>query len=184
MTENVIFDISDACSIRWNQFCSILNNFKKNFSKIPMKYSKNGQKYTMSKNTSNMLFETCWTLCKKPHFSTQSRSRYTFFWMTRYFICSKWDLVHNISVEAVKSLEGHMFQHKNLEKKTFKDFLSTFWPLKLPNFHSFERLFLEMEKEKKIVIGDNLRRHITYKSPRWAVFYDDVCSLHMHCERF
>ena len=38
----------------------------------------------MSKNTSNMFFETCWTLCKKPHFSTWSRSRYTFFWMTRY----------------------------------------------------------------------------------------------------
>ena len=38
----------------------------------------------MSKNTSNMLFETCWIPCKKPHFSTWSRSRYTFFWMTRY----------------------------------------------------------------------------------------------------
>ena len=40
----------------------------------------------MSKNTSNMLFETCWTPCKKPHFSTWSRSRYTFFWMTRYVL--------------------------------------------------------------------------------------------------
>ena len=55
------------------------------FPKIPMKYSKNGQKFAMSKNTSNMLFEPCWTLCKKPHLSTWSRSRYTFFWMTRYF---------------------------------------------------------------------------------------------------
>ena len=54
------------------------------FPKIPMKYSKNGQKFAMSKNTSNMLFKTCWTLCKKPHLSTWSRSRYTFFWMTRY----------------------------------------------------------------------------------------------------
>ena len=60
------------------------------FSKIPMKCSKNGQKFAMSKNTSNMLFETCWTPCKKPHFSTWSRSRYTFFWMTRYQL-------HNIS---------------------------------------------------------------------------------------
>ena len=34
-------------------------------SKIPMKYSKNGQIFVTSKNTSNMLFETC----KKPHFS-------------------------------------------------------------------------------------------------------------------
>ena len=55
------------------------------FPKIPMKYSKNGQKFAMSKNTSNMLFKTCWTLCKKPHLSTWSRSRYTFFWMTRYY---------------------------------------------------------------------------------------------------
>ena len=54
------------------------------YPKIPMKYSKNGQKFAMSKNTSNMLFRTCWTLCKKPHLSTWSRSRYTFFWMTRY----------------------------------------------------------------------------------------------------
>ena len=56
------------------------------FPKIPMKYSKNGQKFAMSKNTSNMLFKTCWTLCKKPHLSTWSRSRYTFFWMTRYLV--------------------------------------------------------------------------------------------------
>ena len=54
------------------------------FSKIPMKYSKNGQKFAMSKITSNTSFNTCWTPCKKPHFSTWSRSRYTFFWTTRY----------------------------------------------------------------------------------------------------
>ena len=60
---------------------------KKFFPKIPMKYSKNGQKFAMSKNASNMLFETCWTTCKKPQFSTRSRSWYTFFWMTRYVIC-------------------------------------------------------------------------------------------------
>ena len=31
MTESVIFDISDACSIRWNEFCSFWNNFKNFF---------------------------------------------------------------------------------------------------------------------------------------------------------
>ena len=54
------------------------------FSKIPMKYIKNGQKISMSKNPSNMLFNTCWTPCKKPHVSTRSRSWYTFFWITPY----------------------------------------------------------------------------------------------------
>ena len=49
------------------------------FPKIPMKYSRNGQKYAMSKNASIMLLKTCWTLCKKRHLSTWSRSRYTFF---------------------------------------------------------------------------------------------------------
>ena len=29
------------------------------FPKIPKKYSKNGQKFAMFKNTSNMLFKTC-----------------------------------------------------------------------------------------------------------------------------
>ena len=57
------------------------------FPKILMKYRRNGQNFAMSKNTSNMLFKTCWTTCKKPHFSTWSRSRYTFFWMTRYHVC-------------------------------------------------------------------------------------------------
>ena len=38
----------------------------------------------MSKNISNMLFRTFWTPCKKPHFSTWSRSWYTFFWITPY----------------------------------------------------------------------------------------------------
>ena len=65
MTKNVIFDILDACSIRWNQFCSIFNNFKNFFTKIPMKYSKNGQKFAMSKNPSNMLINTCWSHAKK-----------------------------------------------------------------------------------------------------------------------
>ena len=71
-------------------FVPFLTTWKNCFPKIPMKYSKNGQKFAMSKNTSNMLFETCWTLCKKPHYSTWSRSRYTFFWMTRYSWLRKW----------------------------------------------------------------------------------------------
>ena len=65
-------------------FIPHLTTSKKNFLRIPGKYSKNGQKFAMSKNVSNMLFETCWTSCKKPHSSTRSRSWYTFFWMTRY----------------------------------------------------------------------------------------------------
>ena len=65
-------------------FIPHLTTSKKIFSRIPMKYSKNGQKFAMSKNASNMLFETCWAPCKKPHISTRSRSWYTFFWMTRY----------------------------------------------------------------------------------------------------
>ena len=54
------------------------------FPKSPMKYSKNGQNFAMSKNTTDMLFKTCWTPCKKPHISTRSRSWYTFFWITPY----------------------------------------------------------------------------------------------------
>ena len=51
------------------------------FPKIPMKYSKNGQNFATSESTSNVLFGTCWT-------PWWSRSRYTFFWMTRYLY--KW----------------------------------------------------------------------------------------------
>ena len=60
-------------------FVPFLKTSKNFFPKIPMKYSKNGQKFAMSKNISNMLFRTFWTPCKKPHFSTWSRSWYTFF---------------------------------------------------------------------------------------------------------
>ena len=53
---------------------SILFNFqqlqKNFFPKILMKYSKNSQKFAMSKNTSDILFETFLTPCKKPHIST------------------------------------------------------------------------------------------------------------------
>ena len=38
----------------------------------------------MSKNTVNDLFETCWTPCNKPHLSSWSRSKFTFFWSTPY----------------------------------------------------------------------------------------------------
>ena len=47
-----------------------------------MKYSKNGQNFALSKNTSDMLFKT-W---KKLHFSTWSRSSYTFFLITPYIV--------------------------------------------------------------------------------------------------
>ena len=76
-------------SVRIN-FVSFSTTSKNNFSNIPMKYSKIGQKFAKSKNPSNMLFETCWILCKKPHFFMWSRSRYTFFWMTRYLLLSWW----------------------------------------------------------------------------------------------
>ena len=68
----------------WINFVPISTTSNFCFSKIPMKYSKNGQKFSMSKNASIMLFKTCWRPCKKPHFSTWSRSWYTFFWITPY----------------------------------------------------------------------------------------------------
>ena len=51
MAESAIFDISDAYSIRIN-FVTF-STTKIFFPKIPMKYSKNGQKFAMSKNISN-----------------------------------------------------------------------------------------------------------------------------------
>ena len=71
----------------WINFVPISTTSNFCFSKIPMKYSKNGEKFAMSKNASNMLFKTCWTPCKKPHFSMRSKSWYTFFWMTHYLSC-------------------------------------------------------------------------------------------------
>ena len=65
-------------------FVPFLTTSNFSFPKIPIKYSKNDQKFAMSKNPSNMLFNTCWAPCKKPHFSTRSRSWYTFFWITLY----------------------------------------------------------------------------------------------------
>ena len=78
-----------------------LKNF---FSKIPMKYSKNGQKFAMSKNTSNMLFETCWTPCKKPHLSKWSRSGYTYFWMTRYMCFATYYDWHIVCMKDTKNV--------------------------------------------------------------------------------
>ena len=59
----------DSFSKTWNFFTL----------KIPIKYSKNSQNFAMSKNASNVLIVTCWTLCKKLHLSRWSSSRYTFF---------------------------------------------------------------------------------------------------------
>ena len=39
----------------------------------------------MSNITIDVFFETCWTPCKKPHLSSWSRLRFTFFWSTPYF---------------------------------------------------------------------------------------------------
>ena len=65
-------------------FVPFLTTWNFCFPKIPMKFSKKGQKFAMSKDTSIKLFKTCWTPCKKPHFFTWSRSWYTFFLITRY----------------------------------------------------------------------------------------------------
>ena len=59
----------DPFSKTWNFFAL----------KIPMKYSKNGQNFAMSKNALNVLIVTCWTQCKKPHLTRWSSSWYTFF---------------------------------------------------------------------------------------------------------
>ena len=65
-------------------FDPFLKTWKIFTPKFPMKYSKNGQNFTTLKNTWNVIFETCWTPCKKPHFSMWPRSRNTFFWLTPY----------------------------------------------------------------------------------------------------
>ena len=52
--------------------------------KITLKYNKNGPTFATSKNIPKVIFETCWTQSKKPHFSMWSRSKYTFLWMTLY----------------------------------------------------------------------------------------------------
>ena len=39
----------------------------------------------MSIITIDVLFETCWTPCKKPHLSSWSRTRFTFFWSPHIF---------------------------------------------------------------------------------------------------
>ena len=65
-------------------FDPFLKTWKFFTPKFPMKYSKNGQNFTTLKNAWNVIFETCWTPCKKPHFSMWPRSRNTFFWLTPY----------------------------------------------------------------------------------------------------
>ena len=67
-------------------FNPFLKTWKFFTPKFPMKYSKNGQNFTTPKNTWNVIFETCWTPCKKPHFSMWPKSRNTFFWLTPYDI--------------------------------------------------------------------------------------------------
>ena len=70
--------VQGACGQLQNVYAQIFT------LKFPMKYSKNGQNFTTSKNTWNVISETCWTPCKKPHFSMWPRSRNTFFWLTPY----------------------------------------------------------------------------------------------------
>ena len=83
-----------------------------------MKYSKNGQNFAMSKNALNVLIVTCWTLCKKPHFTRWSGSRYTFFWMTRYvftdneFVCSR-PLCKTNTTDDFRRENKSIFRRKN-----------------------------------------------------------------------
>ena len=60
----------DPFSKTWNFFAL----------EIPMKYSKNGKNFAMSKNTSNVLIVTCWTLCT----SLGGLVHDTLFWRTHY----------------------------------------------------------------------------------------------------
>ena len=58
MTKNIIFRLSNACSIGENQFKFIFKNFEIYTPKIPIKYSKKGQNFAMSNITLDVLFET------------------------------------------------------------------------------------------------------------------------------
>ena len=80
-------------------FDPFLKTWKFFTPKFPMKYSKNGQNFTTPKNTWNVIFETCWTPCKKPHFSVWPRSRKTFFWLTPYFyLIDEWQFYQAESI--------------------------------------------------------------------------------------
>ena len=116
------------------------------FPKIPMKYSKNGQKFAMSKNPSNMLFNTCWTPCKKPHVSTRSRSWYTFFWITPYHIETKvyWNHQYVLSIKRRQNLP---FRYRLWWRLEFLH-----WPVHFPN---------------KLPLLTTLRRCALDKSGKW-----------------
>ena len=87
-------------------FDPFLKTWKFFTPKFPMKYSKNGQNFTTPKNTWNVIFETCWTPCKKPHFSMWPRSRNTFFWLTPYMVDNKkmvfgiFSIIKNFRIEV------------------------------------------------------------------------------------
>ena len=61
------------------QFWFIFNNFKNLCSKNLHEIQQKIQNFAMSKITIDVLFETCWTPCKKPHVSSWSRTKFTFF---------------------------------------------------------------------------------------------------------
>ena len=71
--------------IKFDSFSTTLKIYA---PKIPMKYSKKCQNFAISNFTIDVLFETCWTPCKKLHVSSWSRTKFTFFWSTLYlFLC-------------------------------------------------------------------------------------------------
>ena len=99
-------------------FHSFLTTLKIYAPKIPMKCSKKGQNFAMSKNTIDILFETCWTPCKKPHLSSWSWKKFTFFWYTLYFHSYSVALISNDCLEDAHSITGvniqtsHPFLHR------------------------------------------------------------------------
>ena len=97
--------------INYDPFLKAWNFFT---AKIPMKYSKNGQNFSMSKNISNVLIATCWTPCKTPHLSRWSSSRYT-------FLITPYSVIRPSFLDALySSLRqlGHQHTNPDLKNRT------------------------------------------------------------------
>ena len=60
-------------------FDPFLKTWKFFTPKFPMKYSKNGQNFSTLENAWNVIFETCWTSCKKKRTSLCSLDQETLF---------------------------------------------------------------------------------------------------------
>ena len=84
----------------------------------PMKCSKKGQNFAITKNTIDVLFETCWTPCKKPHLSSWSRSKFVLFWYTLYFHSYSVAQISNVCLTDAQNMTvvniqtSHPFLHR------------------------------------------------------------------------